>query len=231
MENPIISSTGIRFLSPTIFTQAISKIETSLPGWWWSLSQTHRSVTFSTGPGQNCPDPREVLFANTSKGDRGFITPLYHLKDMSSEDKFLVWIDDIIRYIKDSVLEYTNTLDKSVQSIQLNKTWYRSQSTESLSHLKEAYSAFLQKLEVFEKKGHILEQLYLGSCDLSVDCSLRGKRDDNTEFDISIDLHGGDVEIVDSLKDCVTELINDILTFLSKKKGIDTCSALEQTQS
>lgn len=230
MENPTTSSIGIRFLSPAVLTEAIVKIETSLPGWWWSLSQQHKTITFSAGPGQNCPDPREVLFSRTRAGDRGFVNNLNYLKYIPGAD-FLVWIDDMLLFIKSNVLEYTNTLDKLFDNVQSDKVWYRNQPKDALFDLKNAYATFLEKLDIFEKKGHILKEVYLGSCDLSTDCSLRGTREDGTEFDISIDLRGGDVTIADSLKDCVTELINDILTFLSEKKGIDACSVLEQTQS
>lgn len=218
MKNQIISSTGIRFLRPTILIDSIIKIEVNLPGWWWSLSQKKDKVTISMAPAENCPNQQDVIFSKTKEGDAGFINT-FNLSDHSySEDKFLLWLDGIVKAIRS--FEFLK-IDSALKSIDSNKTWYRTQSAQNLLNLKEAYSAFLQKLEVFEKKDHILKEIYLGSCDLSADCSLRGNRSDGTEFDISIDLHGHDESISDSLKDCVTELINDILTFLSEKKGND----------
>lgn len=216
MENPTTSSIGIRFLSPTVLTEAIVKIETSLPGWWWSLSQQHKKITFSAGPGQNCPDPREVLFSKTREGDRGFINNLNYLKYIPDAE-FLVWIDDMILFIKGNVLEYTNTLDKPFNNIQSDKVWYRNQPKDALLNLESVYSTFLKTLNVAVamNTGYVLQEMYVGSCDLSADCSLRGLRKDESEFDVSIDLFDRDASIADSLRNCEVELVNDILTFVS----------------
>lgn len=225
MENPIISSTRIRFLSPIALIQVISKIETSLPGWWWSISQQKDNwIGFNCGPGQNCPNSFDTEYSKTKAGDQGFVLGMFLMQE-ESDTKFTDWLDRKIQEINIK----TQAFIKSQDHISLSQpsVIYRKQNLNDLEQLKSGYTNFLKEVNLFEDNSHILKELYLGSCDLSVDCSIRGKITDGDEFDISIDYLTG--SIADSLQDATSELKNNILT--CKEKVKEPCSLSEQSQS
>lgn len=225
MSNQIISSAGIRFLNPTVLTQAINKIETSLPGWWWSLSQQKDNwIGFSCGPGQNCPNPFDVEYSKTKAGDQGFVLGMF-LTSEENDVNFANWLDRKIQEINIKTQAFIKSQDHI--SIPISCLIYRKQDTADLEQLKSIYTNFLKEVNLFEDHGHILKELYLGSCDLSVDCSIRGNVVGKDKFDISIDYLEG--SIADSLQASISELKNNILT--CKEKANESCSVLEQTQS
>lgn len=209
MTLKVTSVTGIHFLTPPTFISAVRKIEEYLPGWWWSLSQMTGKITLTTGPSQNSPDLRDLAFSKTRKGDEGLINLTCH-SSHDSETSFLSWLDQTLAICTEH--RHTVEFESLSKDVSTQSSLYRKQSTEDLDTLLTSYSAFLAKVELFENNKRLLDEIYLGSCDLSVDCSLRGKRANGQKFDVSVDLTGADANLSESLDWSVVELYSDILT-------------------
>ena len=209
MTQKIISKEVTRFLTPFTLFNIIKKIEAYCPGWWWSLSQKLNCVTISLGPSKHCPHVYDVAFSDTRLGDRGLVNS-FHFQALHQEPEVLRWVDHLFTTIdhhrngiKESVNDFSNIEMKS---------HYRKQSHSALNDLSTQYINFQKMLSLLKVRNYTLHELYLGSCELSVDCSLRGLSPNGSEFDISMDLHGYENTIADSLRWSIIELTNEILT-------------------
>ena len=204
-----ISKENIHLLTSSTLVEMIKRIENYCPGWWWSVSQSPGNITLSLGPSRNSPTAVDVAFSRTRDGDAGLINS-FCFETGDSESEFLVGIIQVFRQI-----DYYRRLisEKGLDpSLVQENSYYRKQSVEDLISLKNIYDVFLKEVPLLESRQHCLKEVYLGSCDLSVDCSLRGMKLDKTPFDISIDLKGIDSILANSLEISLVELKNEILT-------------------
>lgn len=199
----VISKESIYFLSPEMIGTLIFQLETQLPGWWWSISQEKSSITVTRGPGKNSPYRADRELLDTEEGDRGFrdvLLPFNH----DLENQIPSWINLVGAPLIFDRRKYPE--DKFDTSYV-----FRHQNDGDLGSLRDSYLSFLNEVHLIEGEGYLLEELYLGSCDLSVDCSIRGKRPNGQKFDVSVDFKG-DACLADSLSASVSELKADILT-------------------
>lgn len=214
MTFTVLTSAGIQLLTPDTLINAVKTIENKLPGWWWSISQKRRRIYVSFGPGQNCPNPLDVAWSKTRLGDAGIVSSFY-LAETQDEKEFLDWLNDRIAEVEPHRAhmrrDNPDLPDLNPQAV------YRSQNARALIELRDWYQSLMKEIPFIEKEKHIFDNVYVGSCDLSADCSLRGRRDDGSEFDISVDLIGKEDTIAQSIEWSINELKNDIITHKSFK--------------
>lgn len=194
MTIPYISKSNIIFLPANELIFLISSIEDQFPGWWWSISQSENLIRFSMGPARECPYLIDREFVKTPKGDNGFIFNYYfhHLNNLPD-------LIDYFQYNLNLANEYRTSLRKFFPNLDIEKqsSPYRFQSQIDLNILKFSYKNTLENFKAVELQGYEIKELYLGSCQLSVDCSIRGVDDHLQNFDISCDLTTG--SLYDSL--------------------------------
>ena len=208
MPELVVSKKAIHLMDPNILGILVKTIESYAKGWWWSISQTPGSIRISLGPSSSAQDPRDVFFATTKEGDVGIIEDLVF--DGSHNDlEILGWVGRIvgqIAVIRDCIGKTNNLDDITV----VEK--YRYQTSRQISILELAYKAFLNNVNLYESYDHLFQEIYIGSCEVSVDCSLRGTRENGSEFDISLDLFDKDDGLHEAFNYAVLELQSDILT-------------------
>lgn len=214
MTFAVLTSAGIQLITPDTLIKAVKVIEDKLPGWWWSISQKRRRIYVSFGPGKNCPNPLDVAWSKTKLGDGGIISSFY-IAETQDESLFLTWLNERIAEVEPHRAhmrrDNPDLPDLNPQAV------YRHQDNKALVELKDWYQAFIKEVPFIEREKHIFHEVYLGSCDFSTDCSLRGHRDDGSEFDITVDLTGVHDTIAQSIEWSLSELKNDIITHKSFK--------------
>ncbi len=207
MTIPYISKRNINFLPANVLIFLIKLIEDRLPGWWWSISQSESLIRFSMGPAKDCPYLIDREFVKTPKGDHGFIFTyaFYSLNNIPD-------LIDYFQYNINLVLEYRTALRKFFPDLDIEKqsSPYRFQIEEDLAIFKAYYTKALNEFNKIEVRGYELKELYLGSCQLSVDCSIRGINDHLQDFDISYDLNVGC--LYDSLELALQDLISQTIS-------------------
>lgn len=215
MSDAVVSQTGLRFLSPSLLIFCIEHIENRFPGWWWSISQQVGKVTISIAPTRACPTIEDVAISKTKKGDSGCIR-VFSYGDKTDNNVVvfgnwfsgaLAWVDayrnQLLHEVREEHPEFLNDITLAATR--------RKQVPMDLKILQSEYERFLSNVSGIEQYGgHRIENIYLGSCELSVDCSLRGKRKDGSEFDISMDFQGS-CRLYDSLDYCHRELTSEVL--------------------
>lgn len=207
MTIPYISKRNISFLPANEMIFLIKLIEDQLPGWWWSISQSEGLIRFSVGPAKDCPYLIDREFVKTPKGDHGFIFTyaFYSLNNIPD-------LIDYFQYNLNLVQEHRTALRKFFPDLDIEKqpSKYRFQTQEDLDSFKLSYKKSLEEFSKVESRGYELKELYLGSCQLSVDCSIRGINDHLQDFDISYDLTLGSLydSLELSLKDLVSQTVN-----------------------
>lgn len=219
MTDAVVTSDGIHMLDPLDLVEIVKNVEEKFTGWWWSISQKKIYISLTLGPGRNCPEAKDIVFAKTRRGDTG-LSYLFHYengKDTTDLLKELPGVFDLIIETRDSTPP--EDLDDASAPVTSTAPHLRRQSEKALTALKEQYTSFLESIPEFEKNGRIFGEVYLGSCDFSVDCSLRGTRSDGKLFDISVDFTGEDPVIADSLQTAMDELNEDIKACISETGG------------
>jgi hypothetical protein len=211
MSDSVVTKKGICLLNPATLTAAVKKIEEDHPGWWWSLSQRPGKISLSLGPGRNGPSLNDLKLAFTHQGDSGFHYDV-HVNPHQQEEELLIWLSTVSLSIKQSRNNAVFQTGDPFDHLVVSGEWYRKQSDWDLDFLNQQYSLFLSDLPMIEDKGHLLSEIYLGACDTTADCSLRGTRADHSSFDVSVDIADRDKGIGDSLHWSLIELKDDILT-------------------
>jgi hypothetical protein len=208
MTDTIITKREITLLSAPTLVKAIKNLEHCVPGWWWSISQMRKRIRVTVAPQRSAPDAKHVALAKTKLGDEGFHYS-DHFAAPEQEESFLEFIAMICRMSKEHS-DHLVPSEDDIAQVDL-KVSFRRQSEDDLKRLEDSYTKFLKEVATIEEGGNELREVYLGSCDLSIDCSLRGLRDDVSEFDISVDLID-DAILAESLDEAVIEIKQDIVT-------------------
>jgi hypothetical protein len=231
MEIPVTTKKGIALLSSNTLNALITTIEKGLPGFWWSISQKPGTVTISGAPTPECPSAADVLYAfSDAGGSTTIVTPIIHFSN-DQEATVLQWADHFVTYFKPQRDAFAVVFDQKTQErnaavakaaeentpteippVVVLQPSYRSQSEADMTALMSAYSDFLSHIGTYEEAGYALGELYLGSCTLSTDCSIRGLRSDGTEFDFSVDLQGNG-PLADSVHEAESDLSSDLNKF------------------
>lgn len=174
----------ITFLTPKHLRGAISWIEKVFPGYWYSVSQTPNNIRVSLGPSQYCLLDTDRLWAETRDGDNGRIIDITPQGDME--------FFSLIPYLEPVLIEISNIrvslIEKLTEKRPVFAGPHRKQSRDDLEKFKKRYARFLREFEDFKKLGLNVQELYVGSCQLSVDCSIRGIDRHGKGFDFSADL-------------------------------------------
>lgn len=207
MTDDVVTKSGSYLLNEKDLVAFCKSVEKLIAGWWWSLSQTVNGISFSAGPGNSCPNLIDNGLLLTEQGDSGL--HLYTTYNGSLERDQL---STFFNYIKDNVenlrAEYVKAGGKEHPPV---NNHFRQQSDSQWRELEIFYQHFISLVPRIEML-YTIRDIYLGSCDLSVDCSIRGLRDDGSEFDVSVDLMDADASIGESLEWSVKELLNDTNT-------------------
>jgi hypothetical protein len=210
MTLPLVTKSGFCLLSPQALIDCVTMIEKGYPGWWWSLSQRRDLIFVNMGPGRNCPLKADVAWAMTREGDTGS-SYSHDVKPGVVDEADLIENIDTFTISFNSVDRLEEIRANGGRIIETLPLAYRKQSEADLTILKRIYENFLADVKSVEARGHQIEEIYIGSCDSSADCSIRGKRVDDSEFDISFDLTG-EGTIAEALSWAAGELKNDVLT-------------------
>jgi hypothetical protein len=198
-------SSPIELLSVDTLIHTISQIEMICPGWWYTVSQQDDEIWVNVGPGRQCPREEDNKYALTKHGDQGSL--LIFDKTGGIDD------DDFRQTLNTFLLSFNSNRGLEPGVIHLvprENVPFRFQSVDDLKALQANYEGLLRGITLLHQRGHHVGEVYLGSCDLSADCSLRGKRVDDSEFDVSFDLKDG--TIAEALSWSFNELKNDALT-------------------
>lgn len=196
-----LTKNKIVFLSPDDLISLISRIEQHLPGYWYSLSLQKGNLRISVGPSKFCLLDVDRAWATTKEGDSGIICDIPLNATYSIIALTTIYIENVEKKVSEIRKEM---LDSGVQFPgYVGK--FRFQDRDARRSLRRRYTEFLNDLPEFEKGSFSLKEFYIGSCQLSVDVSLRGIVGSKTPVDISVDLLG-DAKLVESLHMAVDQL-------------------------
>lgn len=192
---------AIRFLSASNFKYLVMTIEKTLPGYWYSVSQKKDNIHVSLGASQYCLLDADRLWSLSSDGDGGRII---NIDTTNMLDDF-----DAVPYLEPVFVEIRRIRETLTQThIKPMPPFlepHRCQSKDDLHKLKKSYGEFLRNLGQFTQRGILIEELYLGSCQLSVDCSIRGRLAAGTAFDECNDYLDGN--IAEALTDTIAGVL------------------------
>lgn len=192
---------AIHFLSASNFKYLVMTIEKTLPGYWYSVSQKKDNIRISLGASQYCLLDTDRLWSLSSDGDGGRIIDI-NTTNMLGDFDAVPYLEPTftkIRGIRETLTQtHIGTIPPFLEP-------HRFQSKDDLHQLKKSYGEFLRNLDQFTQRGILIEELYLGSCQLSVDCSIRGRFTDGTPFDESNDYLDGN--IAEALRDTVSDTL------------------------
>jgi len=162
----------------------VSLIEKELPGYWYSISQNKNGLTVSVGASLYCVLDTDRAWSLTTQGDKGLVCGISYdsmkTSGVSPKDFFN---DQILKTIVESRTKMTETLTEFPPY----KTGRRIHDRDDRQKLRKKYSKLLRDLPSLIEHGVDIEEVYIGSCHTSADCSLRGVYG-NRPFDISLDL-------------------------------------------
>lgn len=172
-------------LPPADLAYTVERLEYDFPGYWYSISQSPGNLRISVGPHFCCPDPLDRLIGEDVTADKGFILDLpYSQEGFKTED-----LAGLIEHLVQNVLSFKQAFKIELPScIPSSTTVHRTHSRDQFSHLRWGYVEMLNLFPTIEERGFILNEIYLGACQLSVDASLRGTDLHGRPFDISHDL-------------------------------------------
>lgn len=203
------TKSGITLLAPKTMSNLIKTIESNLPGWWWSVSQKADKLRISVGPSQYCllDIDREMA---TIKEKEEFLFDLVLSESLAAvSDQVPEWF----------LAKKTEVINPEREEISQKKEkdfpgfvgTPRQQSRDDRHIFRKSYGKFLSEVPALEKDGDVaINEIYVGSCQLSVDVSIRGVGRDAKEFDISYDYQGKAI-LADSFNDAVDQFKEEIV--------------------
>jgi hypothetical protein len=172
------------------------------------------------GPGRKGPHAKDLEYALTTEGDLGSSVTIIRDAEKLASDRARDGSLDIEVDVRSKIISHIKSFnevrgfphDHYPTIKQPEEKLYRRQSLRQLEDLSDTYKKLIEvELPIFEKHGYNVEEIYIGSCDLSADCSLRGHTTNGKEFDIAVDLQE-DGTISEAMGYCISELANAILT-------------------
>lgn len=172
----------INFLAPKELTGIIKRIESQLPGYWYSVSQQKDKVTLSLGPSVYCLLDADRAWSLTKEGDKGAILDIPY-----EAEGFYEKIKEVLAAFVEKVKGIRSEIEAAGGEMPKYLERYRQQSKDDLESLKKVYGVFLRNVDIYRAHNLDIEELYLGSCQLTVDCSIRGTDAKREAFDISVD--------------------------------------------
>lgn len=211
MIKDVVTRNSLYLLNPSVLVKAVEMIEKDHPGWWWSLSQKKNRISLSMGPGRNGPREKDLKLALTKEGDTGFHYGIYFCSHQMEED-FLIWLNTVFLSIAPLRTKASFACPHPTQELAARQPWYRHQDSNKLKYLSDQYENLLSDVAFIESKDYRFTEVYIGACDTSSDCSLRGTRHDGSDFDITVDVSDKDTGIDHSVYWSLIELKDDILT-------------------
>lgn len=173
---------GIVLLDEKALTTLVKGIEANFTGWSYSISQTKEGTKIWMSPDKyHAMLDTDRAFGTTKVGDTGLFTniPLH-------ADEAVV--QTTLECIKEVVGEHRSSTERDKLTAPNMVSLPRRQDRDARHAFRKTYKWFLRAVPDFESNGVILREVYVGSCQLSVDVSLRGKVAHSGEpFDISYD--------------------------------------------
>lgn len=202
IKNPIV------LISPEELGSLISVIEKELPGYWYSISQTKVNFTISVGPSLYCLLDADRAWCLTDEGDKGIICSMslesMTLTKTSPKDFFNEQIMPLIRNARKSIQDNSTVFPEY-------KRGRRIHDSNARQRVRKKYANLLREIPILRDNSIDLEEVYIGSCHTSADCSLRGVYL-NKSFDYSADLSGEEDSMDRSIELALIDLKKDLLT-------------------
>lgn len=183
----------LKLLSANVLASCIQKIESQCPGWVWSISQYPGEIIFHLSPGRKGTWRPDYTLALTDEGDNGWdITFCYSNEEaklcfaMVHELNAVEALSSLISGL-DKLRNLTPVIRESFPKNITNPMPYRHQTPEMIDTLLRQYNALTVVVDESHPQRCTVNNIYLGSCDLTIDCSIRGTWPDGSEFDFSHD--------------------------------------------
>jgi hypothetical protein len=188
IQNPLV------LISVETLGVLISTLEKELPGYWYSISQKKDNLTLSLGPSHYCLLDADRAWALTKEGDSGII---HSLSRSIPEDEILNrFKEDILSKIFTKREELLITKAPPFPPYQPGR---RVHDKEARAKVRKRYAQLIRELPTLQENGVDIEEIYIGSCNISVDCSIRGKFA-NKPFDESFDIKDHDATMADAVQ-------------------------------
>lgn len=173
----------INLLPANEVSDLITLIESLLTGYWYSISQTKTEVTLNVGPSLYCLLDTDRAWAMTSEGDSGIIIRVPRDKYFNYDAIVSKFTSDVIgRVVKarQLMLEADTPLPAYVGRP-------RQHSSDDRKKFRKRYAQLVRNMEQYAVEDIDIGEVYMGSCYLSADMSLRGVYC-NKPFDFSCDV-------------------------------------------
>lgn len=77
---------------------------------------------------------------------------------------------------------------------------------EARAKVRKKYAQLIRELPILQENWIYVEEVYIGSCNVSADCSIRGKFK-NKSFDESFDISGPNATMADAIKESLNGVI------------------------
>lgn len=212
MRDLSVTKNGIHLLGENAIGFIIQILERNHPGWWYSVSQKADGTTLSLGPHPDCRSTKDRLLSVSDIYNRGFIQSNPNIPAYSGLDTNQYrWFDAAYGAILDNIKAAYDTLvyNGDTTTIPNRSSSHRIHTSEDRGDVVEAYWGLKKTLITFEDAGYCVDELYLGSCGLSADVSLRGIDQKGVPFDLS-----HDIKDQGKIADALWTVLDDII-FLS----------------
>lgn len=203
-------------ISPIVLMSAddigtlIKSIEKELPGYWYSISQTKEGYTVSLGPTIHCLLDADRAWSLTEEGDKGIVACASNkaiaLSKMTPNEFFYSETIPLIRDARKKLLE-------SLKEFPAYTSGRRIHDRDARQRVRKKYAALVREIPTLCKNFVDVEEIYIGSCHTSADCSIRGKYL-NRPFDFSNDLTEESSTMDQSIEKCLIALKE---SFISEK--------------
>jgi len=198
----------ITLMSVEDFGSLVSVIEKELPGYWYSISQKKQTITISVGPSLYCLLDADRAWSLTREGDSGIVCAMslesMNISKMSPKDFFNEQIISLIREARKNIQNTTTVFPEYQRGRRVHDSNAR-------QRVRKKYTNLLRDLPDILTSDVDLEEVYIGSCHTSADCSLRGKYL-NKKFDFSKDLFGEKDTMDQAIELALSELKKSFLT-------------------
>ena len=172
----------LKLIDAKSMTYLVREIEDQFPGYWYSISQKETAIRISLGPSMNCILDLDRAWATLPTGDKGLHTYFDPREEFDAEKAFSQMLS-IITQAREDVLNAKVPVPAYVSKP-------RKHSQDDLKRFRKRYNNLVvEGIPKIVSNGLIVHEVYIGSCTLSVDVSIRGnKQSDNKPFDTSVDL-------------------------------------------
>lgn len=198
----------INFLAPKELTGVISRVEQNFPGWWYSIYQHSHNVEIHLAPTPNCMLDTDRAWAETKEGDATKKIVVSYVAEGFYEN-----IKEEIANFCEKVKAVRRGFEEGNRPMPPYAGRHRRQEKSDLEHLQKTYRTFLSNVPIYQQLGYCFREFHVGSCQLTVDCTLRGETQKGAPFEYLVDIKEG------IIADSLVEVMEDLRETLAEQAG------------